>query len=122
MVLSSQRSQMPVTPAYANWFSSPSTVARNVGSAPNPRPQDIRAYRLPQTVYPPASLAINEQGTVKLKISLTEQGAMSSVVVESSSGFPRLDNAAVQYMTDMMANRVFKQANSERCRGSYQSS
>src|ERR1700731_2632090 len=78
-----------VTPAYANWFSSSGTVSRNVGSAPNPRPQDIRAYRMPQAVYPPASQAINEQGKVKLKISLTEQGTISSVVVESSSGFPR---------------------------------
>ena len=33
-----------------------------------------------------------------LKISLDEQGSVSSVAVVKSSGFPRLDQAAVNYV------------------------
>ena len=37
-----------VTPAYANYFSNPLTgVNLNVGSAPNPTPEDIRDNRMP---------------------------------------------------------------------------
>ena len=44
------------------------------------------------------SQTLNEQGKVGLKIWLTAQGTMSDAVVESSSGFPRLDNAAIQFL------------------------
>jgi len=37
-------SALCITPAYANWFHNPVTnVSRNIGSAPNPTPQDLRA-------------------------------------------------------------------------------
>jgi len=37
-----------ITPASANYFSNPYTgVTLNIGSAPNPTPQDIRESRLP---------------------------------------------------------------------------
>ena len=37
-----------ITPASANWFHNPyQGVNRNVGSAPNPTPADIRENRLP---------------------------------------------------------------------------
>jgi hypothetical protein len=37
-----------VTPASANWFHNPyQGVNRNIGSAPNPTPADIRENRLP---------------------------------------------------------------------------
>ncbi len=40
-----------VTPASANWFHNPyENIYRNVGSAPNPTPQDIRENRLPIVV------------------------------------------------------------------------
>ncbi len=96
-----------VSPAHANWFHIPSTnFVRNVGSAPSPKPEDIRAYRLAESAYPAESQLMNEQGEVKLKVSLTKQGTVSAAVVESSSGFPRLDVAAVQYMK---ANMAYKQ-------------
>jgi periplasmic protein TonB len=98
-----------VTPAQANWFSSSgSGGSRNVGSAPNPSPLDIRASRTAEAAYPSASRMLHEQGKVKLMISLTEQGTVSDATVESSSGFPRLDNAAVQYMTDNIAYKLAK--------------
>ena len=40
-----------VTPAAANWFNNPYLgITRNVGSAPNPTPDDIRQMRLPIVV------------------------------------------------------------------------
>ena len=52
----------------------------------------------PDTDYPLASQMLNEQGKVGLKIMLTEQGTMTDVVVEQSSSYSRLDEAAVRYM------------------------
>jgi hypothetical protein len=40
-----------VTPASANWFSNKYLgITRNVGSAPNPTPDDVRQMRLPIVV------------------------------------------------------------------------
>ena len=40
-----------VTPASANWFHNPyEGINRNIGSAPNPTPDDIRAMRIPIVV------------------------------------------------------------------------
>ena len=39
------------TPSGANWFHNPhQNINRNIGSAPNPTPQDIRVNRLPIVV------------------------------------------------------------------------
>jgi TonB family protein len=85
-----------VTPAYANWFhDSRANINRNIGSAPNPTPDDVRENRSP--AYPLVSRSLNEQGTVGLTISLNELGAVSGAVIERTSGFDRLDDAAVQY-------------------------
>ena len=87
-----------VSSAQANWFYTPGTgFNRNIGSAPNPTPLAMRGVR-PDTDYPLASQMLNEQGKVGLKVMLTEQGTMTDIVVEQSSGYPRLDEAAVRYM------------------------
>jgi len=79
-----------VTQADANSFHDPnSLINRNVGSAPNPTRQDI---------YPALSRMLKEQGKVGLGISLADNGTVSDAWVERSSGFARLDEAAIQYM------------------------
>jgi TonB family protein len=78
-----------VSPAAANWF-----IGQNVGSAASPTPQDIRGSE----PYPLQSQMLNEQGKVGLKVWLTKEGAITDVVVERTSGFPRLDDAAVRYV------------------------
>ena len=88
-----------VTPAYANSFRAVNASNRmNVGSAANPRSaQDVYVNRgMPD--YPQASRESNERGKVGLMISLTRRGKVTDAVVESSSGFPRLDEAAIQYL------------------------
>jgi TonB family protein len=86
-----------VSSAQANWFYTPAGFNRNIGSAPNPTPLAMRSVR-PGTDYPLTSQMLNEQGKVGLKVMLTEQGTMTDIVVEQSSGYPRLDEAAVRYM------------------------
>jgi len=99
-----------VTPAYPNTFHGLNTVLnRNLGSAPNPTSQDIRKNRQ-GLHYPVQSQMLNEEGTVGLKISLTEKGGIIDAVVENSSGFPRLDNAAIDYV---MGNWQYNQTDKE---------
>ncbi|MEO0318482.1 MAG: hypothetical protein RL404_2159 [Pseudomonadota bacterium] len=46
--------------------------------------------------YPTMSKRNGEQGTVVLRVLVRHDGTAGSVEVKSSSGFPRLDNAAVE--------------------------
>ena len=46
--------------------------------------------------YPPESRAAGEQGVVILRITVNAQGRPISVQVAQSSGFSRLDRAAVE--------------------------
>jgi len=46
-------------------------------------------------VYPKQSLRLGEQGKTVLQVELTEQGLVGIVIIKMSSGFPRLDDAAV---------------------------
>ena len=45
--------------------------------------------------YPSMSKRLNEQGTVILRVLVKSDGTASNVEVKSSSGFPRLDQAAI---------------------------
>ena len=84
----------------ASWFHD-STFGghHSVGSAPNPTPKDFIAIQQGPD-YPVESRMFNEQGKVGLKVWLTEQGTMTEAVVERSSGYQRLDDAAIRYMRD----------------------
>lgn len=50
----------------------------------------------PQTVYPPMSKRMGEQGKVVLRILVGENGKPDQVQVQTSSGFTRLDEAGRQ--------------------------
>ena len=65
----------------------------NVGSHPTPAPHEVRGH----WYYPSASQMKHEEGAVSLKILLTDEGTMRDAVIEKSSGFPNLDEAALQY-------------------------
>ncbi len=73
----------------------------NPGSRPTPTPEEVRSH----WYYPSASKVNNEEGTVGLKISLTDEGTMREAVVQKSSGFSRLDEAALQYARDQYQYR-----------------
>jgi protein TonB len=48
--------------------------------------------------YPPASVRAQEQGTTSLSVCVDERGRTSSVQVTKSSGYTRLDEAALAWM------------------------
>ncbi len=53
------------------------------------------ARRTPGPEYPRASVRLNEEGTVVVRIDIGADGLVTDVVVLKSSGFARLDEAAV---------------------------
>ena len=48
--------------------------------------------------YPFVSRRLREQGTLRLKLTVDEKGAVTQAVVVNSSGFQRLDEAAVTWV------------------------
>lgn len=54
-------------------------------------------HPLTQPEYPPRARLLNEQGRVRLKLHVMASGRIDSVVVLSSSGYQRLDDAAIQH-------------------------
>jgi periplasmic protein TonB len=57
--------------------------------------QDLKTASRVDPTYPPASRRAGEQGTVRVKVLVDQKGRASQVQVAQSSGFPRLDQAAV---------------------------
>jgi protein TonB len=55
----------------------------------------LKVTRRIDPVYPPASRRMDEQGSVRLRVMVDERGRPQEVQVAQSSGFPRLDAAAV---------------------------
>jgi TonB family protein len=89
-----------VTQADASWFHDKSNgIGRNVGSAANPTPKDLIMINSGPD-YPVRSRMFKEEGTVGLNIWLSEYGTVSDALIEHSSGYPRLDDAAVRFMKD----------------------
>src|SRR5258705_8023057 len=73
-----------VTPTYANYFSNPRTgITLNVGSAPNPTPDDIRENRVPMVADAPVPAA-NAQADAK-KVPDTHQVAVGDGKHNSAS-------------------------------------
>jgi periplasmic protein TonB len=58
--------------------------------------QDLKTANRVDPIYPPASRRAGEQGTVRLKVLVDTNGRASNVAVSQTSGFPRLDQAAVE--------------------------
>lgn len=58
--------------------------------------QDLKTANRVDPIYPPASRRAGEEGTVRLKVLVDTSGRASNVAVTRSSGFPRLDQAAME--------------------------
>ncbi|WP_406850393.1 energy transducer TonB, partial [Chromobacterium phragmitis] len=75
---------------------------KNAGGKPDGRdlpvtePQSSGGYlKNPAPPYPTVSREEGEEGTVRLRVLVSAQGAPQEVSVHDSSGFPRLDRAAL---------------------------
>ena len=58
--------------------------------------QDLKTSNRVEPAYPPAARRAGEEGTVRLKVLVDEKGRPKDVAVAASSGFARLDEAAMQ--------------------------
>lgn len=94
---------IPVQPV-ASAAAVPTTAAvpSNVPVTPPTPPQpktlpssDVRFLIKPEPVYPQASQELGESGKVEMLILVDEHGKAKKVTVTKSSGYPRLDRAAV---------------------------
>jgi len=72
----------------------PKPVERQVVKTP-PSTQG-RGARITQPEYPPASRRAGEEGTVQLQVFVLDSGRAGEVKVAKSSGFPKLDEAAIK--------------------------
>jgi len=68
-------------------------VERQVVKTPPSTPG--RGARITQAEYPPASRRAGEEGTVQLQVFVLDSGRAGEVKVARSSGFPKLDEAAI---------------------------
>ena len=71
----------------------PKPVERNVVKTP-PSTQG-RGAKITQPEYPPAARRAGEEGTVQLQVLVLSNGRAGEVKVARSSGFPKLDEAAI---------------------------
>ena len=58
--------------------------------------QDLKASNRVEPTYPSSSRRAGEEGTVRLKVLVDEKGRPKDVAVATSSGFARLDQAAIE--------------------------
>ena len=84
-----------VTPASANWFFRPdSGVSLNVGSAPNPTPNDLRALYGPSRfgVYPASRISANTLRDMSGKVVYGESGEELGYIlaVDETAGLVQL--------------------------------
>lgn len=86
---------IPLTP---NAITLPSRSDEMVTTAAAAVPAQAIAATHTIPEYPPVSRRLGEQGTLTLRITITDQGAVGDARLESSSGFARLDEAAMQWV------------------------
>ena len=88
------RPMQPQRQAVAAAASSPKPAARSagVGQRTIAKPDYLRN---PPPKYPAESRKLREQGVVLLKVSVTSEGRAGDVQLQRSSGFARLDQAAL---------------------------
>ncbi|MEY4590206.1 MAG: hypothetical protein RL497_2282, partial [Pseudomonadota bacterium] len=72
----------------------PAPVAK---APPTPAKQPKKGLSLPS--YPSESKKLGEEGSVGLAMYLNADGKVQEARVETSSGFPRLDEAVVKHVT-----------------------
>ncbi|RMC92463.1 energy transducer TonB [Aquitalea palustris] len=83
--------------------SAPTSPDTPVSAATTPAPTPVVHEPLyrggylnnPKPLYPPLSVEMEESGTVRLRVQVSAQGLPVAVELEQSSGFPRLDRAAL---------------------------
>lgn len=96
---------MPATPVSSNTIAQtdaipndhPAAPAESAAPAPLIPPTHIGGHLgNPRPAYPPLSIEMGEAGAVALRVAVNAEGKATDVSIARSSGFPRLDRAALQ--------------------------
>jgi periplasmic protein TonB len=93
---------VPPTPPTAISLPPPPPVVPRETTPPPPPviltlPRAIEAtHTIPE--YPALARRLREQGTLRLRLAIDEKGFVTAATLVSSSGFPRLDEAAVKWI------------------------
>jgi len=89
-------SNVPVAsaPAPAPAETRPAAAAAPTAEAVSQARFDADTLKNPAPAYPPLSRRMGEEGKVILRVSVNPQGTADSVEIRTSSGSPRLDEAA----------------------------
>lgn len=80
-------------------FVAPATVtlpALSKPASPKIYASGIEYLQMPQPDYPAAAKRMGEEGKIILRVLVDEQGRPEQIIVQQSSGSPRLDDAAKQ--------------------------
>jgi protein TonB len=85
-----------LAPAAAFAAAGPSKAAPAAPAGPRTVSSGVEYLRTPQPDYPALSKRLGEQGKVVLRILVNQAGLPEQVLVQSSSGFARLDEAGRQ--------------------------
>jgi protein TonB len=87
--------ESPVTTSPITVTNKPPPPAPPVVHAAVSTPVSVGRAHVCQQNYPEVSVRLNEEGTTMLSMKVMTDGSVSGVSVAKSSGFPRLDDAAV---------------------------
>lgn len=73
----------------------PASVDSSASAAVTPPRSDAAHLNNPKPVYPAVSRRLKEEGSVVLEVFIQADGSVGDLRVKRSSGFPRLDEAAL---------------------------
>ncbi len=95
--LNSNSSNAQETAAASTAAAAPATASGKAGAPSLVEPSaDADYLKNPPPAYPRASRRLGEQGTVIVRVFISTQGLPEKAEVRTSSGFPRLDQAALE--------------------------
>lgn len=95
MILATLLFQGVATVATASQPQTSATTAAVASAPAAARPAPRNAWDNPSPPYPTRSIEEGEAGTVRLKMHISAEGTVQAVALDSSSGYPRLDQAAM---------------------------
>jgi TonB family protein len=61
-------------------------------------PHTVKNIRIPWELYPPESVRLREEGTVKIKLTLDSDLCVRRATILQSSGFWRLDEISLKFV------------------------
>ena len=89
-------SQVSTVNAPAPVAAPPAPPAPVAHSRTPPRADPKHPLHICEDYYPDASKRANEEGTCKVKLTIAADGRITDAAIETSSGFPRIDDACLK--------------------------